>query len=151
MMACYLFKVSMPITIRSCTTNSFRSSTLQLHFLATQHETSSCLPNTRVSLLEQIYNWADGTDERYIFWLNGFAGTGKSTVARTVARRYFDQKRLGASFFFARGGGDLGNAGKFVTSIATQLANSVRAIRRHISAAISEHSDISSLSLSDQW
>ncbi|KAF2179765.1 hypothetical protein K469DRAFT_693663 [Zopfia rhizophila CBS 207.26] len=52
-------------------------------------------------------------------------GTGKSTIARTVARKYYDQKRLGASFFFSRGGGDVGNAGLFVTSIAAQLANDV--------------------------
>ena len=39
-----------------------------------------------------------------------------------MARQYFDQKQLGASFFFSRGGGDVGHAGKFVTSIALQLA-----------------------------
>jgi hypothetical protein len=117
---------------------------------AKQHE-PTCLQNTRVDLLQDIYNWADGQDERYIFWLNGLAGTGKSTIARTVARRYFDQKRLGASFFFARGGGDVGNAIKFVTSIAIQLASSVSAVRQHIYSAISEHSDISSLSFRDQW
>ncbi|KAH6668978.1 hypothetical protein B0J14DRAFT_674532 [Halenospora varia] len=38
------------------------------------------------------------------------ASTGKSTIAWTVARRYFEQKRLGASFFFSRGGGDVGHA-----------------------------------------
>src|SRR6266576_4645838 len=63
-----------------------------------------CLPNTRVDILREIYNWAEGQDGRCIFWLNGLAGTGKSTIARTVARRYFDQKCLGASFFFSRGG-----------------------------------------------
>jgi len=59
--------------------------------------------------------------------------------------------RLGASFFFARGGGDVGHARKFVTSIAVQLARSVPALRRHISDAVIEHSDIASRSLRDQW
>ena len=67
--------------------------------------------------------WADGDDERCIFWLNGMAGTGKSTIARTIARKYYEQERLGASFFFSRGGGDVSHAGKFFTSIAVQLAN----------------------------
>lgn len=110
-----------------------------------------CLPNTRVDLLREIYSWADGDDKRCIFWLNGLAGTGKSTIARTVARRYFDQRRLGASFFFARGGGDVGKAAKFVTSIARQLADSVPALRQHISDAVSEHRGITALSLRDQW
>jgi hypothetical protein len=53
-----------------------------------------------------------------------------SSIAVTVARKYYDQKRLGASFFFfSRGGGDVGHAGKFVTSIAMHttyhLSNSV--------------------------
>jgi hypothetical protein len=110
-----------------------------------------CLPDTRVELLQEIYDWAGGQDERCIFWLNGLAGTGKSTIARTVARRYFEQKRLGASFFFSRGGGDVGHAGKFVSSIAVQLARSIPALRWYICSAISERSDIGNLSLRDQW
>jgi hypothetical protein len=84
------------------------------------------------------------------YWLNGLAGTGKSTIARTVARRYFEQKRPGASFFFSRGSGDVSHAGKFVTSIAVQLANSVPTLHRIICKAITEHSDIPSRSLHDQ-
>ena len=82
----------------------------------------TCLPDTRVDLLQEIHDWADGQDEQRIFWLNGLAGTGKSTIACTVAQRYFDQRRLGASFFFSRGGGDVSHAGKFVASIAVQAA-----------------------------
>jgi hypothetical protein len=79
------------------------------------------------------------------------AGTGKSTIARTVARRYFDQKRLGASFFFSRGGGDVGHAGKFFTSFAAQLARNVPQIQRLISDAVIEQNDIANQSLRDQW
>ncbi|KAF2624116.1 hypothetical protein BU25DRAFT_348524 [Macroventuria anomochaeta] len=115
-----------------------------------QHE-PACLPDTRVDLLNEIHSWADGQDERCVFWLSGLAGTGKSTIARTVARRYHDRQRLAASFFFSRGGGDVGHAGKFVTSVAVQLAQSVPAVRQHISDAVAERSDIISQSLPDQW
>jgi hypothetical protein len=116
-----------------------------------QHE-PTCLDNTRVNLLQEIYNWADGQDERYIFWLSGLAGTGKSTIARTVARKYSERKRLGASFFFSRGGGDdVSHAEKFVTSIAVQLANNAPPLQRHICEAIKERSDIASKPLRDQW
>src|SRR5947207_1158148 len=74
-----------------------------------------CLPNTRVELLNQIREWANKDDERHIFWLSGWAGTGKSTIARTVAREHYDRNNLAASFFFSRGGGDVGHAGKFFT------------------------------------
>jgi hypothetical protein len=110
----------------------------------------TCLENTRVELLREIYKWANGGDERCIFWLSGLAGTGKSTIARTVARRYFDQKGLRASFFFSRGGGDVGHAGKFITSIALQLASSIPGIHQYICDAVTEHNDIASQSLRDQ-
>ena len=87
-------------------------------FNAYKQHASTCLPYTRVDLLQEIYDWADGQDERCIFWLNGLAGTGKSTIARTVAHRYFGQKRLGASFFFSKSGGDVSHASKFFTSFA---------------------------------
>ena len=111
----------------------------------------TCLPNTRVDVLQEIYNWADGQDDRCIFWLYGLAGTGKSTIARTVARRYYEEKRLGASFFFSRGGGDVGHAGGFVTSIAVQLASHVPSLQHYICEAITERCDIANQSLRDQW
>jgi hypothetical protein len=101
-----------------------------------------------------IYDWADGKDgqdERCIFWLNGLAGTGKSTISHTVAHRYNKQKRLGASFFFSKGGGDVSHAGKFFTSLAVQLAFNVPSLRQYICEAVTKRSDIASLSLSEQW
>jgi hypothetical protein len=71
----------------------------------------TCLENTRVDVLQRIFDWIDGQDERCIFWLNGL---GKPTIARTVTCEYSEQKRLRASFFFSRGGGDVSHAGKFL-------------------------------------
>ena len=116
----------------------------------TQHN-PFCLPKTRVELLRDIMTWADGLNEKCIFWLRGLAGTGKSTIARTVAQRYYDQNRLGASFFFSRGGGDVSNARMFFTSIAIQLARKSLPLKPHICEAIIEHGDIARQSLRDQW
>ncbi|KAH8598479.1 WD40-repeat-containing domain protein [Bisporella sp. PMI_857] len=115
-----------------------------------QHE-PRCFDNTRVDILHEIYIWADSQDERCIFWLNGLAGTGKSTIARTIARRHLEQKSLGASFFFSKGDGDISHAGKFFTSIARQLAQSIPLLNQHICDAIAENSDITNQSLRDQW
>ncbi|KAH8761258.1 hypothetical protein F5882DRAFT_305759, partial [Hyaloscypha sp. PMI_1271] len=49
--------------------------------------------------------------------LSGLARTGKSIISCTIARRYSKQKRLRASFFFLRGGGDVSYTGKFFTSL----------------------------------
>jgi hypothetical protein len=66
------------------------------------------------------------------------AGTGKSTIARTVARKLADQNRLGASFFFSRGQGYLSHAKKFFTTITLQLAYAFPALKPYICKAISE-------------
>lgn len=111
-----------------------------------------CLPDTRVNVLEQIMAWADhDSDEKCVFWLNGMAGTGKSTIARTISRKFYGQSRLGASFFFSKGGADASHAGKFFTSIAVQLANKSASLGHYICEAIVENRGIASQSFRDQW
>lgn len=79
------------------------------------------------------------------------AGTGKSTIARTIAREYYGKKRLGGSFFFSRGTEDRSHAGKFFTTIALQLAHYSSALKDRICTAVAEHSDLAHRSFSDQW
>jgi hypothetical protein len=45
----------------------------------------------------------------------------------------------------------VGHAGKFITSVAVQLAGSVPSLNWHICAAATERSDIANRSLRDQW
>ncbi|KAH6995447.1 hypothetical protein BKA56DRAFT_650369, partial [Ilyonectria sp. MPI-CAGE-AT-0026] len=96
----------------------------------------TCLQNTRVDLLLRIHEWALDLDAKPIFWLNGMAGTGKSTISRTVARSFAVSGRLGGSFFFKRGEADRGSLSKFFATIAIQLAKGEPAIAPHIKAAI---------------
>ncbi|KXJ86484.1 WD domain protein [Microdochium bolleyi] len=101
---------------------------------ADQHN-PTCLPNTRVELLEDISRWIEEPHSQTIFWLNGMAGTGKSTISRTVASTR-SGKELGASFFFKRGEADRGNLAKFVPTIAQQLASKAPNITSLIKNAI---------------
>jgi len=113
---------------------------------------SLCLPGTRVEVRAKINKWANGEDKSCIFWLSGWPGTGKSAIARTIARQYDDQGQLAASFFFSRGGGDSSHAGLFVTSIARQLgACKALDVKQHIRASMDEHSQVAFQTLQDQW
>ncbi|KAL4977899.1 hypothetical protein BDW66DRAFT_149628 [Aspergillus desertorum] len=115
-----------------------------------QHE-DFCLPNTRTELRSRISQWAESIDERCVFWLNGMAGTGKSTVARTVAQILRDKGQLGATFFFKRGEGNRGNARYLVSTITRQLVIRYRQLVPDILAVVENDPDISSKNLSEQF
>ncbi|KAF3361347.1 hypothetical protein VdG1_00956 [Verticillium dahliae VDG1] len=110
-----------------------------------------CLHGTRVDLLRQISEWADDPRAEAIFWLNGMAGTGKSTISRTVARSFATTGRLGASFFFKRGEADRGSLSKFVTTIAAQLVSRVPAFAPHAKNAIDADTTIFGKAAQEQF
>lgn len=95
--------------------------------------------------------WVKDTNGKPIFWLNGMAGTGKSTIARTIAQTFSDQGRLGASFFFKRGEGERGNATRFFTTIATDLMGRIPGISSSIKKAIETDPALSEKALKDQF
>ena len=61
-----------------------------------------CLRGTRETVLNDIESWTRDFTKSPVFWLNGLAGTGKSTIAQTVSERVFADGLLGASFFCSR-------------------------------------------------
>ncbi|PPR04700.1 hypothetical protein CVT26_015025 [Gymnopilus dilepis] len=69
-----------------------------------------CTPGTRVHILDDIITWAKDTssDSPTVYWLFGHAGSGKSTIAYTIARRFefagdpTDTIILGGNFMCSR-------------------------------------------------
>ncbi|KAI9763279.1 MAG: hypothetical protein M1839_006522, partial [Geoglossum umbratile] len=116
-----------------------------------EEHNARCLHNTRVGLLGQITEWAKDRNNKPIFWLNGMAGTGKSTIARTVAQLLANQHELGASFFFKRGEGERGNATRFFTTVAANLASYVPGLISGMRKAIDADPAISEKALKDQF
>jgi hypothetical protein len=79
------------------------------------------------------------------------AGTGKSTISRTVAKSLRKAQLLGASFFFKRGNWDRGNAMKLFPTMARQLAARVPELVPGIQNALDEDPDTTSKSLKEQF
>jgi hypothetical protein len=116
-----------------------------------QEHNARCLPNTRTELLDQITKWADDKDSKPIFWLSGMAGTGKSTIARTIAHSFASHDQLGASFFFKKGEGERGNASRFFTTMATDLVAHEPGMLPGIRKALDKDPAISHRALKDQF
>ncbi|KAI2884669.1 hypothetical protein CBS63078_11313 [Aspergillus niger] len=117
----------------------------------TNQDDSQCLPGTRADLLEQIEKWVRSPDESCFFWLQGMAGTGKSTIARTLASSFKAHGSTVVSFFFKRGEQDRGNARGFFATISKQLAVGLPDLSPGIREAISSDPDITAKSLKKQF
>ncbi|KAA8641922.1 uncharacterized protein ATNIH1004_010861 [Aspergillus tanneri] len=114
-----------------------------------QHQ--ECLPGTRIELLRDIEEWMQLAHGKCIFWLNGMAGTGKSTISRTVARILKEKRLLGASFFFKRGEEDRSNAKRLFPTLIEQLVTSIPQLIPYIQKAIKNNNNISEKVLKEQF
>jgi hypothetical protein len=83
---------------------------------------STCLPNTRVGLLEKLVAWAKDPKLAPILWLSGLAGTGKSTVAKTFCERLSGSMKI-VSFFISRYFDDRKTSRNVLNSLVHQLGN----------------------------
>jgi len=88
---------------------------------------SVCTRGTRKRLLKDIVNWAEGTSSETIYWLFGPAGSGKSTIAYTITRRFElvttdDPIVLGGNFMCSRLFEETKSATHIVRTIVYQLA-----------------------------
>ena len=109
-----------------------------------------CLRGTRRDVLQQINCWlADKQDQR-VFWLNGLAGTGKSTLAQTFAEASFADGKLGASFFCSRDFEDRSNLQKIFPTLAFQLAYQYPSFRQELLQVLGASPDVGQESLCSQ-
>ena len=79
------------------------------------------------------------------------AGTGKSTICRTVARSFQSEQLVTVTFFFKRGEGDRGNATRFFPTISQQLAIRIPGLATSLRDAFSIDPDVGRKSLKMQF
>ena len=82
-----------------------------------------CVRGTRRDILLRLECWLNDQEDKRVFWLNGLAGTGKSTIAQTFAQTSFAEGKLGASFFCSRDFSDKSNSQAIFPTLALQLAH----------------------------
>ena len=90
-----------------------------------------CTDGTRVKILEDITKWANDRSlaSPCVFWLTGQAGSGKSTIAYTITKRFEDGGNpnqhtvLGGNFLCSRQFQETQTQTRILPTIAYQLAH----------------------------
>ena len=111
-----------------------------------------CFKGTRITVINTITNWINDPNSPPIFWLHGLAGTGKSTIARTIGVKAEEAGCTIASFFFSR----IGAAGQrdpayVFPTLAHQLAAGHSELHQIIGDAVINSPDIDYAAVSKQF
>ncbi|CAE6492789.1 unnamed protein product [Rhizoctonia solani] len=100
-----------------------------------------CTPNTRVDVLANLLGWVRNKGDGAVYWLNGMAGTGKTTIAYSVCAALESAHMLGANFFCSRLRGECRNVNLIIPSIAYQLARFSRPFQFALCKSLEKNPD----------
>jgi hypothetical protein len=110
-----------------------------------------CNPNTRTIVLTDLQLWADWLESAKLYWMNGMAGTGKTTIAFSFCSRLQRASQLGASFFCSRLFAECRDVSRIVPTIAYQLARFSLPFQSALCDVLGKDPDIGDYELSDQF
>jgi hypothetical protein len=112
---------------------------------------NGCTPNTRVGVLHKLGVWAiDGASEK-VYWLNGMAGTGKTTIAYSLCNDLDRACTLVASFFCSRQVPTCRDANLILPTLAYQLARFSPPFRYALSCVMEKSPDVHTRKVSEQF
>ncbi|QRV84807.1 Vegetative incompatibility protein HET-E-1 [Ceratobasidium sp. AG-Ba] len=110
-----------------------------------------CTPTTRASILADIQKWSNLQDGPKIYWLNGMAGTGKTTIAYSVCEMLSNTCQLCASFFCSRQISECRDASRVIPTIVYQISGFSFPFRSTLCEILGNHRDISAQDIETQF
>ncbi|KAB5589985.1 hypothetical protein CTheo_6572 [Ceratobasidium theobromae] len=90
--------------------------------LSTEINRRTCTEGTRTLVLLAMEEWYSDRNAPDLYWMDGMAGTGKSTIACSFSKMLEGRKQLAASFFCTRNSPECRQVGRIIPTIAYQLA-----------------------------
>ncbi|THV07117.1 hypothetical protein K435DRAFT_742754, partial [Dendrothele bispora CBS 962.96] len=108
---------------------------------------AKCLEGTREDVLDKITEWVQDPSGEVICWVHGPAGSGKSTIARSIASRF---SKRAATFAFSRNPPKIMTNKNFFPTIASQLPVLVPSVGQRMQTALDSDPHILSRDLSTQ-
>ena len=83
---------------------------------------NGCTEDTRKAILDTLRMWASDNTATKVYWLNGMAGTGKTTIAYSFSEILNDNESLGGTFFASHLRVDTSDVRCIIPTICLQLA-----------------------------
>ncbi|KAF8812165.1 hypothetical protein BYT27DRAFT_7274884, partial [Phlegmacium glaucopus] len=80
------------------------------------------MKNTRKAILDSLRVWASDNTTTKVYWLNGMAGTGKTTIAYSFSDILHEMGSLGGTFFSSHLRSDTSDVHCIIPTISFQLA-----------------------------
>lgn len=111
----------------------------------------TCTENTRKEVLSELDLWSDNLQAEAIYWMNGMAGTGKTTIACSLATALESRGQLGASFFCTRSSPECRDADRIIPTLAYQLARYSTPFQSALCRVLNDDPDVSTRNISTQF
>jgi hypothetical protein len=99
-----------------------------------------CLTGTRTAFLDFIINWVNDPASERCLVLFGQAGTGKSSIAHEIARRFDTMHRLTSSFIFLRK--EQSKPYHLFTTLARDLADRYPSFKTALGRVVKDNSSL---------
>ncbi|CCO37617.1 Vegetative incompatibility protein HET-E-1 [Rhizoctonia solani AG-1 IB] len=119
--------------------------------LSVEAHRGGCTPGTRERIIQDFLDWASDKDTYKLYWMNGMAGTGKTTIAYTLCRRLEKTKQLGACFFCSRISPDCRDVNRVFTTIAHQLSQYSNPYRNKLFEVLTDTPNIAQRNIAVQF
>ncbi|KAJ7174723.1 WD40-repeat-containing domain protein [Mycena filopes] len=109
-------------------------------------------PGTRAAVVNELTKWAFFTaTHTNVFWMFGPSGTGKSTIATSIAEIFDALGYMGSFVFFDRDVVERANPSAFIRTIAYHLGQKGGPIADAIVAAVEKNPRVSEMGLARQF
>ncbi|KAG8794901.1 hypothetical protein FRC12_020318 [Ceratobasidium sp. 428] len=102
-----------------------------------------CTQDTRQLVLRRLQDWASDPKGARVYWMNGMAGTGKTTIAYSFCRILKASNQLAASFFCSRLLPECRDVTRITPTLASQLSRFCRPMTDILSRVLGSDPDTS--------
>jgi hypothetical protein len=111
----------------------------------------ACTENTRTIILKAIEEWAFDSTKPNIYWMNGMAGTGKTTISYSVSIILKYHSILGATFFCSRLVDECTKVDRIFPTIAYNLSRNYPPLSSTILKSLKNDPDVAHRTINQQF